>query len=284
CPAAAQRRLPAAQAPRSENSPVPVSVALVGSVGVGKSTLFAALTEGRGHDGVGMVDVPDARLDQLAAAVHPKKIVPAQVRLVDAPPGSRAQRVAAAREADVLLEVARAFGPEPAPVRDLEEIELDLVLSDLASVERRIELVEREARAGKKGSIPELDGLRSAKEHLDHGQPLRTLALEADARSTLDALFLVTLKPVVSVANVSEDLVADGEAVLDSIRSGLAGREPILVSAQLESELVELDPQEAVEYRQTYGLARSGLETVARAVWDAGGLVTFFTAGEPEVR
>ena len=92
---------------------MPVSVALAGPVGVGKTTLFNALTAGRGSDGVGMVDVPDARLDRLAAAVNPKKVVPAQVRLVDAPPGSRAQRIAVAREADVVLEVARCFGPQP---------------------------------------------------------------------------------------------------------------------------------------------------------------------------
>src|SRR2546428_238979 len=154
---------------------MPVTVAVVGPPGAGKTTLFHALTAGRASDGVGMVDVPDERLDRLAAAVKPKRVVPAQVRVADAPPGSRAQRIAAAREADVVVKVVRGFGPEPDPVGDLEGIELDLALTDLATVERRL-------RAG-------------------------------------------------------------------------------------------------------YGLPpESGLGRVARAVWTAGGLITFFTAGEPEAR
>src|SRR5205085_11506531 len=139
---------------------MPVNVAIVGPAGAGKTTLFNALTAGRGADGVGMVDVPDARLEQLAAAVNPKKIVPAQVRVADAPPGSRAQRVGAAREADVLLQVARCFGPEPDPVHDLEETKLDLVLADLATAERRLELIEKEARVGKKDAAAELEIVR----------------------------------------------------------------------------------------------------------------------------
>src|SRR5206468_1098021 len=122
---------------------MPVTVAIVGPAGAGKTTLFHALTAGRGADGVGMVDIPDERLDRLAAAVRPKKVVPAQVRLTDAPPGSRAQRIAAAREADVVIKVVRGFGPEPDPAGDLEGIELDLALTDLATVERRLEIAGR---------------------------------------------------------------------------------------------------------------------------------------------
>src|SRR5919201_3206838 len=138
---------------------MPVNVAIVGPVGAGKTTLFNALTSGRGADGVGMVDVPDERLERLAAAVKPKKIVAAQVRVADAPPGSRAQRVAAAREADVVLSVARCFGPEPDPGHDLEDTKLDLVLADLGSVERRLELAEKEARGGREDGMDEMEGL-----------------------------------------------------------------------------------------------------------------------------
>src|ERR1041384_8588038 len=98
-----------------------------------------------------MVDIPGSRVDRLSEAVHPKKTTPAQVRVEDTPPGSRAQRVAFARQADVLLKVARCFGPEPDPVAELEEFALDLVLADLASVEKRLEVVAREARGGTKG-------------------------------------------------------------------------------------------------------------------------------------
>src|SRR5437764_14746771 len=99
---------------------MPVTGAIGGPQGAGKTTLFHALTGGRGSDGVGMVDVPDNRLDRLAAAVKPKRVVPAQVRVADAPPGSRAQRIAAAREADVVIKVLRGFGPEPDPLGELE--------------------------------------------------------------------------------------------------------------------------------------------------------------------
>src|SRR5437588_730666 len=160
---------------------MPVNVAIVGPLGSGKTTLFYALTGGRGSDGVGMVDVPDERLDRLAAAVRPKRVVAAQVRLADAPPGSRAQRIAAAREADVVVKVVRGFGPEPDP-------------------------------------------------------------------------------------------------------AGERGWTTLVVAARLEAELAELEPADAAEMRATYGLAGSGLDAVARAVWEAGGLVTFFTAGEPEAR
>src|SRR4029077_21260584 len=106
---------------------MPVTVAIVGPQGSGKSTLFNALTAGRGADGVGMVDVPDERLDRLSAAVTPKKTTPAQVRVEDTPPGSRAQRVAFARQSDVLVKVARCFGPAPEPVAEMDEFTLDLV-------------------------------------------------------------------------------------------------------------------------------------------------------------
>src|SRR6266702_2256514 len=146
---------------------MPVSVAIVGPPGSGKTTLFNALTGGRGADGVGMVDVPDDRLRRLASAVDPKRVVPAQVRVADAPPGSRAQRIAAAREADVVIKVVRGFGPDPDPVADLEGIELDLVVTDLATVERRLEVVAREVRAGRKQHAAELAVLERAKAHLD---------------------------------------------------------------------------------------------------------------------
>lgn len=265
---------------------MPVNVAIVGPLGAGKTTLFAALVAGRGADGVGMVDVPDERLDRLTAAVKPAKKTPAQVRVEDTPPGSRAQRVAFARQADVLVKVARAFGPDPQPVAELEEFALDLVLADLASVERRLDVVGKEARAGKKDAAAEAEVLTRAKEHLDAGLQLRTLALEPDQRAMLLGIFPVTMKPSVYVANVGEQQLpagGDGAHAVAELAAG-EGAPAIALSARLEAELAELEPAEQAEMRAGYGIDESGLGRIARAVWEAGGLITYFTAGEPEAR
>jgi ribosome-binding ATPase YchF (GTP1/OBG family) len=265
---------------------MPVNVAIVGPLGAGKTTMFNALSSGRGADGVGMVDVPDRRLERLSDAVHPAKTTPAQVRVEDSPPGSRAQRVAFARQADVLLKVARCFGPDPDPVAELEEFALDLVLADLASVEKRLDVVGKEARAGKKDATAEAEVLTAAKRHLDAGQQLRTLALEPDQRTMLLGVFPVTLKPAVYVANVGEELLPAGGRPAARVAALAAAEDApaIALSARLEAELAELAPEEQAEMRAGYGVDESGLGRIARAVWEAGGLITYFTAGEPEVR
>ena len=265
---------------------MPVNVAIVGPTGAGKTTLFNALTAGRGADGVGMVDVPDRRLTRLAEAVNPAKVTPAQVRVEDTPPGSRAQRVAFARQADVLLKIARCFGLDPDPAADLEEFALDLVLADLASVEKRLEVVVREARTGKKEALAEAEVLTAAKEHLDAGRQLRTLALEPDQRALLLGIFPVTLKPAVYVANVAEELLPEGGESAAKVKklAEAEGAPSIALSARLEAELAELEPGEQAEMRAGYGIDESGLGRIARAVWEAGGLITYFTAGEPEAR
>jgi ribosome-binding ATPase YchF (GTP1/OBG family) len=265
---------------------LPVNVAIVGPAGAGKTALFNALTAGRGADGVGMVDVPDERLTRLSQAVKPLKTTAAQVRVEDTPPGSRAQRVAFARQADVLVKVARCFGPQPDPAAELEEFALDLVLADLASVEKRLDVVAKEARAGRKDAQNENEILTMAKEHLDAGKQLRTLALEPDQRTVLLGIFPVTLKPAVYVANAADELLPRGGEPAAKVAKLAAaeGAPAVTLSARLEAELGELDPSEQAEMRAGYGIDESGLGRIARAVWEVGGLITYFTAGEPEVR
>ena len=265
---------------------MPVNVAIVGPVGAGKTTLFNALSGGRGSDGVAMIDVPDERLDRLAAAVKPKKVVRAQVRVADAPPGSRAQRIAAAREADVVIKVGRGFGHDPDPAGDLEGVELDMALTDLASVERRIEIVGREVRAGKKQGAEELAVLERARAHLEEGRGLSSLDLDPDALALLGNIFPVSSKPSLVVANVGDQLLPTGGELAGRVAQLASERRArsLVVDAQLELELAELPPEEAAEMRESYGLEEATLDGVARAVWEAGGLITFFTAGEPEAR
>src|SRR5690349_11269634 len=203
-----------------------------------------------------MVDVPDERLTRLSDAVNPKKTTAAQVRVEDTPPGSRAQRVAFARQADVLVKVARCFGPDPEPVAELDEFTLDLVLSDLSSIEKRLDIVAKEARAGEKDAQRETEVLTAAKEHLDGGKPLRTLGLEHDDRVLLASVYPVTMKPAVYVANVADELLpGGGEAAAKVLRAANAEEAPVIVlSARLEAELGELEPEEEKEMRASYGI------------------------------
>jgi len=171
-------------------------------------------------------------------------------------------------------------------VAELEEFALDLVLADLASVEKRLDVVGKEVRAGKKDAQAETEVLNAAKQQLDAGQPLRTLALEPDQRALLLGIFPVTLRPAVYVANVAEELVPQGGEPAAKVAKLAAaeGAPALTLSARLEAELAELDSGEQAEMRASYGIDESGLGRIARAVWEAGGLITYFTAGEPEVR
>src|SRR5258708_28149924 len=198
-----------------------------------------------------MVDVPDERLNRLAAAVKPLKTTAAQVRVEETPPGSGAQRVAFGRQSDVLVKVARCFGPQSDPAAELEEFALDLVLADLASVERRLEVVAKESRAGKKDAQAEHEFLTVAKEHLDAGKQLRTMNLEADQRAVLLGIFPVTLKPAVYVANAADELLpGGGEPAAKVVKLARAeGAPAITLSARLEPELRGLFLAEHAEMR-----------------------------------
>jgi ribosome-binding ATPase len=265
------------------------TVGIVGLPGAGVSTIFTALTavEGsasqRTHQAV--VPVPDDRLPVLADLHSSKKIVHAQLRFVEAGGlvrrGARgtgalsAELLGVLRECDALLAVVRAFaGGEPADAtRELADLDLELVLADLASVSAKLERDAKAARSGEADAKRLLPILERAKEALDQGSPLRAIEWAAEERRDLATLSPLTLKPMVVVANVGE-AGADG-ALPDGA---------LEVAGALEAEVAGMEPEEAAELLGSFGLAERGLPRVIRAVYDRLDLITFLTAGETESR
>ena len=265
------------------------SVGIVGLPGAGASTLFTALTavEGsaaqRAHQAV--VPVPDERLDVLGRLHASKKIVYASLRFVEVSGGVRrgqrgsgtlsAELLGNLRECDALLEVVRAYpGAEPAdPVKELEELELELTLADLAVIEGKLERDTKAARSGEAEAKRMIPVLERAKTTLEGGEPLRGVAWEPQDHRDLTSLAPLTLKPAVVVANAGE--------------SGAEGDLPdgaIVVAGALEAEVAGLDAADAAELLGSFGLSDRGLDRVIREVYTQLDLVTFLTAGDKESR
>ncbi len=289
---------------------------IVGLPNVGKSTLFNALTAAKAEaanypfctvePNVGMVEVPDARLDQLAAIVQPKRTVPAVVQFVDiaglvagasAGEGLGNKFLQNIRETDAIVHVIRCFeDPDvthvmgsPDPARDKEIIELELALSDLATVEKRLDKVKRSAKAADKEALAELPALEAAFAALSDGMPLLRAGLTADAMAKLSHMQLITAKPVVYAANVTEaELAGDEGAYLLALRAAVAATgeqsEIVPFSAKIEAELAELPVEERKEFLSSLGLETAGLDRLIIAGYHLLGLQTYFTAGEQEVR
>jgi ribosome-binding ATPase len=293
-----------------------LKLGIVGLPNVGKSTLFNALTAAHADasnypfctvdPNVGMVEVPDARLARISAIVQPKRIVPAVVQFVDIAglvkgaangEGLGNQFLANIRETDAIVHVVRCFEDpdvthvmgEIDPVRDREVIDVELALADLATLEKRLDRTRRAARANDKDALAELPALDRAAAELGAGRPLRGVRLAEGERAALAPLSLLTLKPVLYAANVTDaELSGDeGPHVLALRRAVAASGEPAEVvpfSAKIESELAELPSADRVEFLSSLGLESAGLDRLIRAGYHLLGLQTFFTAGEPEVR
>jgi GTP-binding protein YchF len=293
-----------------------LSLGIVGLPNVGKSSLFNALTAAKAEaanypfctvdPNVGMVEVPDPRLERLSAIVRPEKTVPAVVQFVDIAglvkgasqgEGLGNKFLANIRETDAIVHVVRCFeDPDVThvmgtvdPVRDREVIEFELALADLGSVEKRLDKSRRAARTGDKDAQAELPALEKANAALAEGKALWHAGLTDAERDALLPLQLLTLKPVLYAANVTDSELHGNEGPhVRALRAAIArDHEPaevVTFSAKIEGELAELASADRAEFLASLGLESAGLDRLIRAGYHLLGLQTFFTAGEKEVR
>ena len=282
-----------------------MKVGIVGLPNAGKSTLFNALTKGGAQTGdypfttiepnVAIAEVPDERLEQIAATVRSSKLEPATISFHDIAglvkgasegEGLGNQFLASIRETDAICHVVRCHTesdvPHPDgrvdPLADIETIETELVLADYDQVERRLGRVAKQAKSGDAEAIAEHGWLTAVHEALAAGRPARSIPVPDAAPNAARDLGGLTTKPILYVANVDEGDAEAPEAVVSHANSVGAG--VVAVSARIEGELAELDPAEAEEMRESYGVEGSGLARLVRAAYDLLELITFFTAGE----